>query len=701
MGRAPDNSEALPLEAEVSREEKMEITRSGQVQNEQTPPPSPNRSLSRTQLINKLNHINFQNGTITAIFKHHKYPRTLSFEILPLPCTNEQLTCKWTEPVDVELLNEAYQFQRLFIIKGQQLIEVAPSLKGLGQDHIAFILPVVCREISERKHHRFKSKDIDAFIFQNSALFYGRLVDYGAFQLGVQVSTTPPQTFGWLNPAEVVNLVLTKQHKTIYSGECRIVKQDKGIHQRQLILEPQKFKIQRFGILEFRSTRQVLSPSPDAHFSHPLFDKSFYLKVLDLSGSGFSVEEEEHLAVLLPGMIIPGIELIFSDGLAVSCMAQVVYSQRPQADQEPRMIKCGLAILDMSVEDHKKLLAVLHQANDDNAYICNRVDMEALWDFFFETGFIYPKKYEFIQTKKEDIKATYQKLYQGNPRIASHFIYQQNGRILAHMAMLRFYDRSWLIHHHAAVRSSLNRGGLVVLNQVGRFINDSHRLYSMKMDYVFCYFRPDNKFPSHVFGGTARNIKNPQICSVDPLAYFHCAGNPKGPTDLPPHWCIEPVNANDLSALKTHYDNESGGLMLQALNLTEEISDETELSQCYADIGLKRERRIFALRQRDKVCAILAVNIADFGLNLSDLTNCVQFLTMQVKPLTTELVITAIQKVLQQFEQTKVPVLFYPKATADHLGIEYEKTYNLWVLDTNYGDPYFRYLKRIIKFINH
>ena len=80
MERASDNSEELPPETEVSREEKVHFTRPERAQDDRTVAKS-DRSLSRNQLINKLNHINFQNGTITAVFKHHKYPRTLSFEV--------------------------------------------------------------------------------------------------------------------------------------------------------------------------------------------------------------------------------------------------------------------------------------------------------------------------------------------------------------------------------------------------------------------------------------------------------------------------------------------------------------------------------------------------------------------------------------------------------------------------------------------
>ena len=114
-----------------------------------------------------------------------------------------------------------------------------------------------------------------------------------------------------------------------------------------------------------------------------------------------------------------------------------------------------------------------------------------------------------IQKNKKQIKETYAKIYTRNPHIARHFIYQDKGTIFGHMAMLRFYESAWMIHHHAARKSALNKAGLIVLDQIGRMINDSHRLYSLHMDYMMCYFRPDNKFPNRVFGGAARNINDP------------------------------------------------------------------------------------------------------------------------------------------------------------------------------------------------
>lgn len=698
MKRAPDNALPPPT-AEVSHAEKEQITGSAA---SASAAEDTTRSIkvSQKQLINKLNHINFSDHAITIVFQHVKYPRTLTLSAHPLPCNDQKLVCKWNERVDVEQLMETYQFVCFYLPKDQQLLEVKPELKTISETQIVFVLPPMCHEVSERKTYRHQCRDISIFMFQNSVMFCGELIDYGAMQFRIRVSKTAPQTFRWIDNHSPATIVFTKGRTTLYSGQCRIIKQDLGQEVRHIILEPINRQLRRYTPIEFRSSRLKLVPSPDIVFAHPLFNKNINLKVYDISGSGFSVEEEADLSVMLPGMVIPELKLSFSDGSIVRCMAQVVYSKPHRDSRTGPMLRCGLAILDTKVEDHIKLLAMLHQVDDSNAYLCNQVDMENLWDFFFETGFIYPQKYGFIQANKEKIKSTYEKLYRHSPGVASHFIYQESGRILAHMAMVRFYEKSWLIHHHAAIRSSYNRGGLMVLNQVGRFINDSHRLASMKMDYIFCYYRPENKFPSQVFGGTARSIKNSQICSLDNLAYLHYTTQGDQKTELPSTWQLVPVDTDDLLDVQTYYDNHSGGLMLRGMHLHPEQMDDAQLVADYGRIGLKRDRRILALRHRDSLCALVVVDAADLGLNMSDLTSSVKIIVTNGKLLTYEVMKAALDTVSQYLELQEIPVLVYPQKAAEQVGIDYEKTYCMWVYDLHRNsDHYYKFLKRLLKFV--
>ena len=267
------------------------------------------------------------------------------------------------------------------------------------------------------------------------------------------------------------------------------------------------------------------------------------------------------------------------------------------------------------------------------------------------------------------------------------------------MAMLRFYESAWMIHHHAARKSALNKAGLIVLDQIGRMINDSHRLYSLHMDYMICYYRPDNKFPSRVFGGAVKSIKDPKGCSLDAFAYFHSRPSAGSMSDLPAGWQITDTQPDDLLELADFYEHISGGLMVDAIDLTSDKLDSDNLSRDYKQAGLTRLRQLFSLRQNGCLKAIFRVNTSDVGLNLSDITNCIKVFVTDSVGLNADLLRAAISSVAQITGKSDFPTLLYPAAFADEQEIAYEKIYNLWVCSLQYSDEYFKYLRRLLRFV--
>jgi len=524
-------------------------------------------------------------------------------------------------------------------------------------------------------------------------------MDFNGYSFNVKLKAVPPQTFEWLNPVHSANIILSDGAVTIYSGECKIIRYFQGLNTRNYILKPLKQEIQRFKQKEYRSERHKLTPSPNITFQHPFTKRRVDLKIVDLSGSGFSVEEDERRTTLLPGMILPELSLNFSNNHKIKCSAQVVFRKPVVESNGGKWIKSGVALLDMDIQDHLKLIAMLHQAKNKNSYICNHVDLDALWNFFFETGFIYPDKYAVLQKNKKQIKETYAKIYTRNPHIARHFIYQDKGTIYGHMAMIRFYENAWMIHHHAARKSSAKKAGLIVLDQIGRMINDSHRLYSLHMDYALCYYRPDNKFPSRVFGGAAKSIKDPKGCSLDGFACFHVNNRSRSIPDLPESWRISETQPEDLEELADFYEHTSGGLMLEAIDLKPEKMDCSDLSNEYRQLGLTRVRHLYSLKKNGQLKAVLLANLSDIGLNLSDITNCVKVFVTNKAEFSAGILQAAISKVADITGKEDFPTLLYPAAFADEQKIPYEKIYNLWTLNLQYSDPYFKYLGRLLRFI--
>ena len=660
----------------------------------------PKKEVRKKHLINRLNYINFQDDTILINFKHVKYDQIVSHRAKPLPCIGDELECVWAETDKPHKQLTLYKFQDIFVPCGQKALLIKADEISINEKGLRLTLPETCYEVDSRKLRRHSCKDIKAQLIQNGVLFNGDLIDFNTVSFRVEVTAVPPQTFQWVDSESPANLIFSNEHETLYSGECRIIKQTFGQKKREYVIEPLSHQIRRFKPKEFRSTRQKLVPSPNIIFRHPFTKKNNNLKVFDLSGSGFSVEEDKYNAVLFPGLVIPELEINFANSFNIKCKAQVVYRKIVGEEENSGWAKCGLALLDMDMEDHGNFLALLHQAKNRDSYICNVVNMDDLWNFFFESGFIYPKKYAFLQENKDKIKETYKKLYTQNQKIARHFIYQDKDRIVGHVAMLRFYGNAWLIHHHAARRPGFEKSGVAVLDQIGRFSNASHGLYSLHMDYLFCYFRPENKFPNHVFGGVAREIKDPKVSSLDTFTYSHYQKVSNSELRFPEPWRLVKTEPEDLVEFKKFYEHESGGLMLDALDIKPGTIDGGDLPKEFQKFGFKREKHLFSLKNDVNLKAVFMVNISDVGLNMSDLTNCIKVFVLDPTGLSKDILYVTLSHLSAKFEQGEIPVMIYPVSFAETRSIPYEKLYQMWVLNTQYGDHYFRCLKSLFRNIS-
>jgi hypothetical protein len=105
------------------------------------------------------------------------------------------------------------------------------------------------------------------------------------------------------------------------------------------------------------------------------------------------------------------------------------------------------------------------------------------------------------------------------------------------------------------------------------------------------------------------------------------------------------------------------------------------------------------LKKNGQLKAVLVANLSDIGLNLSDITNCVKVFVTNKAEFSADILQAAISRVADITGKEDFPTLLYPAAFADEQKISYEKIYNLWVLNLQYSDPYFKYLGRLLRFI--
>jgi hypothetical protein len=268
--------------------------------------------------------------------------------------------------------------------------------------------------------------------------------------------------------------------------------------------------------------------------------------------------------------------------------------------------------------------------------------------------------------------------------------------------MVRIFNEAWLIHHHAASTSRSRKAGVAVLNHIGRFINESNRIQVLRLRYVLCYFRPENRFPQRVFGGAAEAIGDNDRCMVENFAYFHLPREVfSGRITRLAGWRLSPSHALDLVELHHYCSTRGSALMLKALELEPDSEPIHGLAEEYRKIGLRRQKNVLSLKKDGELRAVILVSLTDLGLNLSDLTNNIQIFVTDPENLPPEVLRIALRKIMKGIRQSHISCLLYPSSYAASHGINFEKHYSLWVLDLRAGDSYLQHLEGLIRCVLH
>ncbi|MEN8135782.1 MAG: PilZ domain-containing protein [Thermodesulfobacteriota bacterium] len=644
-------------------------------------------------VINSLNRINFHGDHVFVRLRHVWNNSFVTVAAKPEPGDGAGIQLLWNEAKralvkDIHL----YEYCGLFYTDGPKMVWVKAGLISMNTCGVTLAAPEGGDEVNERNYRRYPCLEVSARLGQGAISLQGVMKDYSAAAFAVVVPGDQIAAIRKININMPVNIVLGNGKEVLLDATCRIIRGSTSGPEMTIVLKPVSTNISRFKPKEFRSIRQKLTPHPCIEFNHPFLGKKISLKTLDISGAGISVEEDPANSLLMPGMVIPEIAINFANSFRICCRAQVLYNR---FTREGDSVQVGLVFVDMNCENQLQLASILFQAKNERSYVGTAVDQDELWNFFFETGFIYPKKYKSIEEQKANFKTLYSRLYNGCPDIARHVIYRDKGIIYGHLSMLKYYQRTWLLHHHAAIKSSRHKAGLVVMDHLIQHINEVHHLADAAMKYMACYFRPNNRFANRMFGGGLRSLQDPQKGSLDEFAYFHHDDSKE--QELPSGWTITRTSSEDFRILKSFYDEISGGLMLVGLDMEGGSSDDEEINARYREKGLSRERKFFSLKDKDgHLVAIFTLNFSDVGLNMSSLTDCIQVMVIDHEKAGSDKILSTLDILGDNYEG-KAPVLMFPKSYADDNGLAYENVYTLGVMDSNYICEWLGFLAGLTK----
>jgi hypothetical protein len=643
------------------------------------------RPWDQNKLVNKLNSINFIDGYVSLLLGHKKTSEYILLKAYPQPCIKDELICRLDLQDDLIDLTE-YVFNYLMIDDGLIVILAPIQLVIVEGNTLKLNLPDESRAIKTRKTRRRYCQGITCEVIQDGFNTHGTLIDFTPSAFGIKLTGHENmKRFDEKIPA-LINLY---QNSTkLFSGSCRCIRNGIKSHEGKVVFEPISTQMALFPKRKIRNPRQHITPSFAIIYKHPFFQKNIERDILEISTSGFSVRDNMEEETLLPGMIIPNMSIIYAGILKMDCSVQVVYHQQ---DRENNIAQCGLAIMDMDVQSYSRFNHILGVHLDNNASVSTEVDMESLWEFFFDTGFIYGEKYQHLQPYRSTFKETYRKLYQDNPDIAQHFIYKKNGRIYGHMSMVHAYNPSWVIHHFAARPMEGKIAGLIVFRQLMHYVNGFYRFSSGGMDYVIAYYRPENEIMTKIFGGVVDYLGNRKESSLDLFSYTHF---PKESfkQQLPHNWVLRECTPDDFVKLTNFYENHSGGLLPDALDLNSSMKP---LKESFLKTGFRRNCKTFCLCHKEEQVAFFILDQSDLGLNLSDLLNGIKIIIVNDEVLKWDIILAATNKLSFYYKEGYIPLLIYPSDYLSRQGLSANKNYQLWILKISpTSDRYHEYMKR-------
>lgn len=654
-------------------------------------------NISSNYLINKLNQTHFLDNFIYINFIEKNSNRLIKVKAIPQPCMGKELYCHLIDNINHNIIHNC-SFHSVFLNDKDKLMVFKPTILGMNESEIVFRLFPESKAVNSRSSKRYSCEGISARIIRGHEAFNGLLVDMNSTSLRVALRAPVTGDIEIFDHGDQLDVELFSGDERIFSGLCRFQRTSAESEAISLVLSPLESNMRYMTEKVHRSGRVQLTPLPEARFYHPLIGRDMALKIEEISGTGFSVLERESRGMLFPGMDLPRVGIHIAPGFVVSCAARVVHCIK---NVNKSLIKYGLAITKVSAEDHVKLVAHLQQVRNPWAYVSCDVEVEDIWELFFNSGFVYPKKYAAFHSQKDAINNLYQKLYRDNSlKFIKNLIYKENGIIKGHIGLVRTYTHTWLMQHLAGKGLGSEMPGLAVLNQVGSFINDSYGMESNEMRYASMYYRPDNKVPNLLFGGVARSAKNPKVCSMDTFAYF-LHPNPSRRKLRHGTAVLEKASDKDLLALADFYERRSGGLMIEALDLVPERAQEDVLEKVYAEKDFFRERTLYSLKKEGILKAVIMVYRSAVGLNLSDLINGLHVWVVDAGGLSPAEFKNALSEAASVFEQPHVAVNLYPREAAERLSVKVEKEYTLWIMEMKHSDHYFNHLQRISRFFRN
>jgi len=336
-------------------------------------------------------------------------------------------------------------------------------------------------------------------------------------------------------------------------------------------------------------------------------------QVLDVTTAGCAFEYDPRIALFPLGALIPRVGLRFKDDVLDVGSARVRSTERVG----PNRVKCGIEFQPLSSLQRANIYGAIVHCDKPNIHDGVGHSFDELWDFFLETGFLYPAKLERIDYPA--VRRTFEALLEHPTPLCQFILFEESGRTYGHISALRAYSRTCLGQHlaaqHAVRGVSLGRMLTVAMLQF--------QDYQPEVEWIRLFYRPNNPWPRFVYGSFAQRAAD--SISVDHRTYDYLT-LPLPAAPLTPSSSVRFMEPEDEPMLEAWFIERGRTAQMRAEDFVSRRMELAQLDEAYRALGLERRREILVFEQHGRVRGFAALEISSPGLNLSELTSAFRLL---------------------------------------------------------------------------
>jgi hypothetical protein len=330
-----------------------------------------------------------------------------------------------------------------------------------------------------------------------------------------------------------------------------------------------------------------------------------------------------------------------------------------------------------------KSLPRLSEAHSSYGVEVNALTINQLFALYERTGFLYPGKAARLTPHLGQVRENWRRMLRGGESLLYVLTSGDEKEGRASIAVWRTTYRGWMSQHLVSEHNPLGSRAVMLAGTATSILRGADESYQN-------WFRPENRFPSRVFGSMVQTIGK-SLSSVQRHLYFAL---PRALSlSAAENIRVVPYDSSHKEALSTVAHASRGSVYVSA----EELISDVELqavNELYCSVGLRRTRQVWLAyqgRKNEPVGAAVAYR-GPLGVNFSYLENRCDLLVhpavsdFDVPDVTASLLKAALAA-YQGFELAAIPVIADPIASSALIGLgaEYLRDYcqGIWLKDGN------------------